>query len=87
MWLQEAGQLGWLVVTRDKRIRRRPGERRAIIENEVGCFCFTQRGDLTRWEYLKLLCATLDEMERLFEVTPRPFLFGMNRLGALTRVL
>ena len=76
VWLREAGVSDWLVISRDKRIRTRPGERRTIIENGVGCFCLTQKQPLTRWEYLKLLAATLDEMEALFAATPRPFIFA-----------
>jgi predicted nuclease of predicted toxin-antitoxin system len=80
-WLRVAGANGWLVVSRDKNIRRRPGERQSIIENNVGCFYLTQKQHSTRWEYLKLLCQTLDEMERLFRDTPRPFIFGVDRSG------
>ena len=86
VWLREAGQRGWLVISRDKKIRTRPGERRAIIESSVGCFCLTFRQNLTRWEYLKLLAQALDEMERLFASTPRPFLYGVSRSGTLTPI-
>ena len=86
VWLREAGTNDWLVISRDNRIRTRPGERRTIIENGVGCFCLTQKQPLTRWEYLKLLAATLDEMEVLFAATPRPFIFGVSRSGHFTRL-
>jgi hypothetical protein len=82
-WLPVAGAEGWLVVTRDKRIRQRPGELRSLIEHGVGCFIFTQKPDLTRWEYLKLLCQTLDQMEQLFADVPRPFIYGVTRDGQL----
>ena len=45
-WLAAAGQRGWLVITHDRKIRTRPGERRAIMENGVGCFIMTYRQDL-----------------------------------------
>jgi predicted nuclease of predicted toxin-antitoxin system len=77
-WLRDAGKSGWLVISRDKRIRTRPGERAAILENRVGCFIVTVRQNPTRWGYLKLLCATLDEMQRLFEETARPFVFTVD---------
>ena len=38
VWLLEAGQRRWLVITHDKKIRTRPGVRRAIMEHGVGCF-------------------------------------------------
>jgi hypothetical protein len=86
VWLPEIGARGWLVILRDKRVRTRPGERQAIIDGNVGCFSLTQKQPLNRWQYLKLLALTLDEMERVFAATPRPFLYGVGRLGALRRL-
>jgi len=85
-WLEEAGRNGWLVISRDKKIRTRPGERQALIQYKVGCFCLTQKQALSRWDYLKLLSGTLDEMERLFSETDRPFLYSVSRLGKFTRI-
>jgi len=85
-WLPVAGAEGWLVVTRDKHIRHRPGELRSLIAHGVGCFIFVQKPDLTKWEYLKLLCLRLDEMERLFADVPRPFIYGIARDGQLRRI-
>jgi hypothetical protein len=87
VWLEEIGQRGWLVITRDKRIRYRPGERDALFQGRVGCFCLTQGKDPTRWEYLKLIVFTLDEMQRLYEETEPPFLFGIGRTGVIRRLL
>ncbi len=81
VWLERAGAEGWLVVSRDKKVRTRPGERRAIVEGHVGCFCPVQKQPLSRWQYLKLLALTLDEMEQRFSGTPRPFLFAVGRTG------
>ena len=60
VWLAAVGVRGWLVVCRDKHIRTRPGERQAIVDGQVGCFCLTQKQSLTRWQYLKLLALTRD---------------------------
>lgn len=85
-WLPVAGKNGWLVITRDKKIRTRPGERRAILENNVGCFCLIQKKDPTRWQYLKLLVMTLEKMERSFATTPRPFIYGVDQSGKLSLI-
>jgi hypothetical protein len=82
-WLPDVGARGWLVVSRDKKIRTRPGERQAIIDGRVGCFCLIQKQPLNRWQYLKLLVMTLDEMQRIFTATPRPFLYGVGAAGQL----
>ncbi len=85
VWLAEAGANGWLVITRDKRIRTRPGERENIIRYGVGCFIINQKQDPTKWEYLKLIARTLDEMEEKFADTPRPFGFTIDRQGVMRR--
>ncbi|MCY0898115.1 MAG: hypothetical protein OWU33_04140 [Firmicutes bacterium] len=86
VWLERAGQEGWIVVTRDKRIRTRPHERSALLRYGVGCFVLAQNRNLTRWEYLKLLTATLDHMETLFDTTPRPFIFAVYSDGSIRHV-
>lgn len=86
-WLRAAGEAGWLVIVRDKRILRRPGELQAVIENRVGCFILNQRSDPTRWEYLKLLALTLDRMQELDSRTARPYIFTVSRDGDLRQVL
>jgi predicted nuclease of predicted toxin-antitoxin system len=80
-WLAVAGQRGWLVITHDRRIRTRPGERQAIMENGVGCFIMTYRQDLKKEEIVALISATLEEMERRFETTPRPFIYTVSKSG------
>jgi predicted nuclease of predicted toxin-antitoxin system len=80
-WLAEAGRQGWLVITHDRKIRTRPGERRAILENGVGCFIMTYRQDLKKDEIVALISSTLQEMERRFEETPRPFIYTVSKGG------
>lgn len=85
VWLEAAGQEGWLAITRDKRIRHRPGERRDLMGNGVGCFILNQRENFTRYGYLKLIVGALDEMERIFAETPRPFIYTLSKIGVLAR--
>lgn len=85
VWLHEIGKRGWLVVSRDKKIRTRPGERRALLDAGVGCFILAQKQILTRWDYLRLLAVTLDEMQRVFASTPKPFIYTVGRTGQLKR--
>ena len=80
-WLAEAGRKGWLVITHDRKIRTRPGERRAIMENGVGCFIMTYRQDLKKGEIVVLISSTLEEMERRFEETPKPFIYTVSKSG------
>ena len=50
-WLPEVGKRGWLVITRDKHIRERPLEAQAVVDGNVGLFCFSQKKDSK-----KMLC-------------------------------
>jgi hypothetical protein len=86
-WLSVAGESEWLVIMRDKKVRTRRGERQAIVDNRVGCFIINQGNDPTRWEYLRLLALTLDEMERRFDTTARPFIYTISREGKFNQVL
>ncbi|MFN0071550.1 MAG: hypothetical protein ACKVVP_08710 [Chloroflexota bacterium] len=87
VWLAAAGAQGWLVIVRDKKTRTRPAERYAIIANNVGLFCLAQKRDPTRWQYLQLIVSTLDEMERRFAATPRPFIYRISKDGQFRQSL
>ena len=43
IWLRDAGKNGWIVLTKDDAIRRRPAERDALTEAAVRVFCLTNR--------------------------------------------
>jgi PIN like domain len=86
MWLPEAGKHGWLVISRDKRIRSRPGERRALMEGGVGCFILTQKQDLTRWGFLRLIVLALDDMERVYADKSKPFICAVGRTGTIKQI-
>lgn len=79
IWLAEAGEQGWLIVTYDKNIRHRPSETRALLENNVGCFVLVYRDNLNREQVYELLASALDEMQRKFDATPRPFLYTVTK--------
>lgn len=86
-WLREVGSRGWLVIGRDRRIRYRPAEKQAILDHRVGYFCIAQDANPTRWEYLRLIVGTLDQMEQLFATVERPFIYGVYKDGAFRRLL
>ena len=84
IWLRRVGTEGWLAITRDARIRTRPAERAAIMENDVGCFILTHQQDLPRSEVVRIVFDYLPEMERLFSSTPRPFIYTVTKNGHFT---
>lgn len=86
-WLPVAGERGWIVVTRDKKIRSRPRQRNLVRAYGVGCFIVAQKRPLSRWDYLKLLASTLDEMERIDSRTPRPYMYLLGATGVMRPIL
>jgi hypothetical protein len=51
------------------------------MENGVGCFIMTYRQDLKKEEIVALISSTLEEMERRFEETRRPFIYTVSKSG------
>ena len=86
VWLRRCGAESWLALTRDKKIRRRPAERRAVTEGGVGLFVLAHRKNLTRWEQLRTIVTHLDDMEACYERTVRPFIVNLGSRG-LSRYL
>jgi hypothetical protein len=81
VWLREVGVNGWLAITRDGRIRTRPGERQAIRNHRVGCFILTYKNDLKRPEIIRIVLDHIAEMEEKFRTTPRPFIYTVTKDG------
>ena len=86
VWLRRCGAESWLAITRDKKIRTRPAERRAVTEGGVGLFVLAHRKNLTRWEQLRTIVTHLDDMEACYERTVRPFIVNLGSRG-LSRYL
>jgi hypothetical protein len=82
VWLREAARKGWIVLTRDDRIRYRPGEQQAIIEAGVACFCLNPTKSMTAEEWADALVTALP---RILEVAASEgrtgYIKGVNRHG------
>ena len=84
IWLRKVGVEGWLGITHDQHIRTRPGERDAIMRHSVGCFILTYKQDLQKPQIVRMVFDYLPEMERLFNSTPRPFIYTLTKNGHFT---
>ncbi|HQW51608.1 MAG TPA: hypothetical protein PL082_06090 [Tepidiformaceae bacterium] len=80
-WIPTVAARGWLTISRDKKIRTRLRQRALVRDHGMGCFIIAQKQDPTRWQYLKLLAANLDDWERVFDSTPKPFLHLVDAAG------
>ena len=63
MWLPIVGENDWVVITRDKHIRTRPGEIAAVKRHAVKMFALTSAGQLSRWDQLDMLVRRWDRIE------------------------
>jgi hypothetical protein len=63
-WLKEAGANGWVVITRDDRIRYNQLEKQAVIAARLRFFSITS-SSLTGEEAAALILSALDRVSRL----------------------
>ena len=85
IWLAAAADQGWLVVTRDQRIRYRANELAAMQRARLHVFVFTQ-GGLTGVETGSILVRCHAAMLRLAAETTPPAFFSLTRSGEVNRL-
>jgi PIN like domain len=74
-WLRDAGGNDWIVLTKDRAIRRRPSEREALMGAGVRVFCLTSAG-LRGAEQLARLERNLPRILRQARA-PGPYIYGV----------
>lgn len=75
-WLTDAGGKGWLVLTKDDRIRRRPAELDAIIRFRVRVACLTA-ANLTEPEQVQRIMANINRIEQRYR-RPGPWIVAIH---------
>jgi hypothetical protein len=84
-WLTEVGRRGWVVLTKDKDIRRNPLEHGALVRANVACFMLG-RGDLTARAMADTFIRALPLMRRVLRRFEVPLAASVS-LGGSLRVL
>ena len=82
-WLTKAGQLGWLVLSCNKKMLKVAAERDTIIREYVGIIFLTSGEEYPPVVLMRLLRKWSD-LELLWDTTPRPFarfLFSNGQLS------
>lgn len=79
-WINEVGRRGWTVITRDKNIRRRPNELRAVRAAGVHLFALTS-GNLSAADTAAAIIKAWKAIQREVARTPAPALFSVSRAG------
>ncbi len=82
-WLSQVGLLGWIVLTKDHRIRYRNVERIALMNAGVAAFILTS-GDLQGEEMAQIFVKALSAITRFLSKHKRPFIAKIARDGSVT---
>ena len=81
VWLAKIGAEGWFLLTRDLRVRKRPGELQAIKEHDVGAF-FLGGKNRSKWELVQQLVRNWPRLKELAGSTRPPFAYRVPPSGA-----
>lgn len=79
-WLGEVGHRGWVVLTKDQRIRRRQVEFRALLEANVATFVLTS-GNLTGPATADAFVRAYPKMQKLLRDYTVPFVAAVDAGG------
>jgi len=82
IWLPEVGKWGWVLVTKDWRIQRRPLERTAILNAGVRAFVLEPE-NLPLEAILTLLRLTVPKFMTAIQRYKAPFIFAVEMNGEL----
>lgn len=83
VWLARAGMEGWVVLTKDSRLRYEPNIRNAFLRAGVRVFCLVA-GNMTASEMADAMTAALPMMERFLAGRAGPFIANIGSSGSLT---
>ena len=77
-WLPDVGARGWVVLTKDKRIRKRPDELAAVRAACVRMFVLSTGRGLSGEGMARVFLDSRARMERFIRKTPAPFIAGVS---------
>jgi hypothetical protein len=84
VWLRTAGDQGWIVLMRDKRVRHRALEVLALRAARVGAFVLTA-GQATARDTATVVVAKLPKILNISRSERKPFLYTLGMSGALSK--
>lgn len=83
MWLEAAGQRGWIVFTKDQRLRYRPLEIAALRSSGARVFILVA-GNLRGVEIASLFVAALPAIYRVLRANHGPFVARVAKTGKVS---
>jgi predicted nuclease of predicted toxin-antitoxin system len=83
VWLQKVGSLGWVVLTKDQKLRYRPLELAALRASNARVFVLTA-GNLRGSEIAAAFLAALPRILKILKSNAGPFIARVSRSGHVT---
>ncbi len=68
----------WVLITQDKKMRRKKHQRQAILDAGLGVFVLIGRAEKSNDALVVLLLQCWPALTKLASQTPRPFIFGIS---------
>jgi hypothetical protein len=85
-WLVTAGRKGWVILTKDEKIRRNQIELAALLSARAPTFASTA-GNLTGDQLADSFLAAMPQIRRFLKRHRPPFVATVSRLGAVRMLL
>jgi predicted nuclease of predicted toxin-antitoxin system len=83
VWLKTVGASGWVVLTKDQRLRYRPLEIAALRASQARVFVLTA-GNLRGTEIAAVFLSALPRILKVLHSRPGPFVARVSRSGQIT---
>jgi predicted nuclease of predicted toxin-antitoxin system len=83
VWLRSAGERGWVVLTKDQKLRYRPLEIEALRASRARVFVLTA-GNLRGVEIGAVFLGALPQICKVLENVPGPFVARVSKSGKVT---
>jgi len=80
IWLPYVGNNDLVLITRDRKIRKRPAQLMAFKRHDVGAFILTGK-IMTKWQGIRQLINAWEEIKRLNTITKKPYAFQIPLRG------
>jgi len=84
-WIAAAGREGWIAISRDQRIHRKPNELAAIRSSRAIIFVFTS-GNLSAEGTATVLLKALPKILTKAKGAKRPALFSIHKDGSVAQL-
>ncbi|MGC4048344.1 MAG: hypothetical protein QM757_01330 [Paludibaculum sp.] len=81
-WIPMAARRGWVIVSKDKRIRSRPLEYQALLASKARFF-YLRYGDLTKEASAEAFITAYPKMLKILDGTHPPFIARISPSGAV----